>query len=299
MLLPLNSVLREKQAMKKCVAVAAFAFLFGFSTASNAGLTFRMVTSTDGEPLNDTRVSVESGLMKTEVLREAQENPFMPPGSYMLMRDEGMYLVNPTARTFARFDIAMMQGAMQAVTDSGLGGAFEISDVSVEKTIDEAGETIQGYPTRHYQFKSSWLLKMTGSPMTTTTSSVEDIWATDQISLPAQAGMAFNQSTLPEAVQELVNAQGQNVGAFPLRTITQQSTKTDMGVGGLGGRMAQRMMSRAVTGAGGGDSTTITEALEIAQIDIALDSFEIPADYTETQLFQTGSAVPDLNSIQN
>ena len=34
-----------------------------------------------------------------------------------------------------------------------------------ESSLDEPGETIEGYPTRHYQFKSSWTMVMTGMPV--------------------------------------------------------------------------------------------------------------------------------------
>ena len=44
---------------------------------------------------------------------------------------------------------------------------MEITDVKFEKVVDEPGESIEGYPTRHYQFKSSWKMGMQGMPMKT------------------------------------------------------------------------------------------------------------------------------------
>jgi hypothetical protein len=49
------------------------------------------------------------------------------------------------------------------------------------------------------------------------------------------------------------------------------------------------MMNSAMAGAGAGDTKTTVEAVGIEEIDIAADTFEIPADFSETQLFQNAS----------
>jgi hypothetical protein len=210
------------------------------------------------------------------------ENPMMPPGSYILLNEQGMYLVNPSASSFARFDVSMFTGMVQALNESGL--TFEFKDIAIEETLDEAGESIEGYSTRHYQFKSTWKMVMAGSAMTTQVDSVEDIWTTTELAIPTQASMQFGQASLPPSVQELANAQGlRNVEGFPLRTITAQTTKMDMGMKGPGAGLAQRMASRAM-GAGGNVTTTI-EIKDIEEVDVPAETFEIPAGYTETQLF--------------
>jgi hypothetical protein len=250
-----------------------------------------MVTSEGDEAVSEMQIWMDGARMKTQILQGGEGNPMMPPGSYMLMGEQGIFLVNPEARTFARFDMSMIQDAVQAVGGvAGPGGAFQISDASVEKTIDEAGPEIEGYATRHYQFKSSWTMQMTGAPMKTTMATIEDVWATDQIAMPAGGELPFDTSTLPADLQVLADAQGRgDVSGFPLRTITEQTTKTDMGIAGFGGGAAQRMMYSAMAGAGAGDTKTTVEAVGIEEIDIAADTFEIPADFSETQLFQNAS----------
>jgi hypothetical protein len=59
----------------------------------------------------------------------------------------------------------------------------------------------------------------------------------------------------------------------------------DMGMKGPGAGLAQRMASRAM-GAGGNVTTTI-EIKDIEEVDIPAETFEIPAGYTETQLFES------------
>jgi hypothetical protein len=95
----------------------------------------------------------------------------------------------------------------------------------------------------------------------------------------------------------LADAQGlSNVEGFPLRTVTAQTTKVDMGMRGFGAGLAQRMANRAM-GGGGGNTTTTIEVTDIEEVDVPAETFVIPAEYTETQLFQTGPDVPDLNNV--
>jgi hypothetical protein len=264
---------------------------------SSAGLTFTQVQSADGKQTGAVQIWIDGGSAKSVYLESPVENPLMPPGSYTVVNEQGMYLINPSARTFARFDMSMMQDVTQALGESGLADTFEFTNISVEKVLDEAGESIEGYATRHYQFKSSWTMVIAGSPMSTDMSSVEDIWATDQIEVGAGTTMAFDTSALPASVKELSEAQAlKNAVGFPLRQVTVTSTKTNMGIGGIGGRMAQRMMNRA-TGQGQ-DTTSTMEVTDLEEVDIPAATFEIPAGYSETQLFQQGPNLPDLNSLE-
>jgi hypothetical protein len=50
-------------------------------------------------------------------------------------------------------------------------------------------------------------------------------------------------------------------------------------------------------GAGNGDTTTTMEVTDVAEADIPAATFLIPDGYKETQMFQTGPAVPDLNNV--
>jgi hypothetical protein len=68
------------------------------------------------------------------------------------------------------------------------------------------------------------------------------------------------------------------------------------GLGALGG-LGARLGGRGGAG-GGGDTTTTIEAADIEEVDIPAATFELPDGYQETQLFQTGPAVPNLNGVQ-
>lgn len=273
--------------------VLAAAVLLGCSsTAAFAGVTFTQITTVDGKRTAVIKISADGGNAKMEIV-ESPDNPFMTPGSYMLMSDGEMLLVNPAARTFARFDASMAEGA------AAMAGQMEITDVELEKVVDEPGESIEGYPTRHYQFKSSWKMGMQGMPMKIEARTVEDLWTTTAIDLPATP-MGPSGGGMP--TQVLAENQGlRQVEGVPLRHVTVQSTKTSMGalgaLGGIGARMGGLGRGAGAAG-GGGDTTTTIEAVDIEEADVPAATFELPDGYRETSLFQTGPAIPDLNGVQ-
>lgn len=274
--------------------VLAAAVLLGFSSASVAGVTFTQVTTVDGKRTTVTKISSDAGKAKMEIV-ESPDNPFMPPGSYMLVTDSDMLLVNPAARTFARFDSSMMEGM------SEMAGQFEFTDVQLEKVVDEPGEAIGGFPTRHYQFRSSWTMAMKGMPVKTVQSSVEDLWMTTAIELPEMPASPAGGGMPPQVAALAENQALRQVEGFPLKHVTVQSTKTDMGaLGGLAGLGGRMLGGRGGGGgaAGGGESTTTIEAEDIEQVDIPASTFELPDGYQETSLFQTGPAIPNLNGVQ-
>jgi hypothetical protein len=282
--------------------LVAVVFL-GFSPAILAGVTFTQITTVDGKRTAVTKVSADGGNAKMEMV-ESPDNPFMPPGSYMLVANEEMLLVNPAARSYARFDASVLEGLGE------MAGQMEITDVQFEKVVDEPGETIEGYATRHYQFKSSWKMGMQGVPMKTETSTVEDIWATTAIEIPVTP-LDVSGGGMPSQVMELAQNQGlRQIEGVPLKHVTVQSSKMDMaalgGIGGLGARLGGRMLGGAIggggrggVGGGGGDaSTTTIETVDIEEVDVAAATFELPDGYQETSFLQTGPAIPNLNGVR-
>lgn len=289
--------------------VLATAVLLGFSSTSFAGVTFTQVTTVDGKRTTVTRVSADGGKAKMEVV-ESPDNPFMPPGSYLLAADGDMLLVNPAARTYARFDTSMFEGIGE------MAGQFEFTDVEFEKVVDEPGESIGGFATRHYQFKSSWTMSMQGMPVKTEQSTVEDLWTTTAIDLPAMPG-GPSMGGMPAQVAAIAENQGlRQIEGVPLKHVTVQSTKSSMGalggiaglgarIGGLGGGRRRGgggddapAGDAGAFGGGGGETTTTVEAVDIEEADVPAATFELPAGYQETQLFQTGPAIPSLNGVQ-
>jgi hypothetical protein len=296
--------------MNPGIVVAATGALLAHSAAF-AGMTFTQVTSIDGSRASLTKTTVDAGSVKLETLESSTPNPFMPVGSYLLMTNGETVLVNPAARTFARFDTALPEGM------AGMLGRMDIGDVKFDKVLDEDGGSLEGYPTRHYRFESSWTMGVQGMPMKTEMGFVEDIWATTAIELPAMP--ENNENEMPEQVRAVADAQGlREIEGMPLKRVTVQSTKVNMGalggMAGLGARMAGGMLGGGGRGRRGGsgddagvggvgaggnsETTTTVEVTDIATVDVPASTFEIPEGFSETSLLQTGPALPSLNDVQ-
>jgi hypothetical protein len=295
--------------MNKGFVVVAAGTLLAQSATVFAGVAFTQVTTINGSRSTVTKITADGGKAKMETIESAADNPFMPVGSYMLMGDGEMLLINPSARTFARLDLAMPEGV------AGIAAQMEISDVKFEKVLEEDGGRIHGYPTRHYRFQSGWSMGMQGMPVKTELGLVEDIWATTEIEMtvvPPNIG-----GEMPEQVKAVADAQGlRAIQGVPLKHVSVQSTKVNMGgplagMAGLGARMAGGMLGGGGRrGRGGGDdggagapgpngeTTTTIEVTEIAEVDVPASTFAIPDGYRETSLFQTGPALPSLNDVQ-
>jgi hypothetical protein len=128
-------------------------------------------------------------------------------------------------------------------------------------------------------------MAMSGMPMSTQTTVEEEVWTTTAIEAPSMNAAG---GELPAEVAALAE---RNVAGVPLRQVSVQSTKTEMG--GFGGGLASRMMNRA----GGGAVTTTIEVSDIEETDVPANAFELPAGYSETSVLQTGPAIPNLNEV--
>ena len=60
--------------------VLVTAVLLGLSTTSVAGVTFKQITTVDGERTTVMKVAADGGKARMEMV-ESPNNPFMPPGS--------------------------------------------------------------------------------------------------------------------------------------------------------------------------------------------------------------------------
>jgi hypothetical protein len=282
--------MNKKMAIAICTATIAL-----HSAGAFGGFELTQVTTSEGKQ-TEVKILTDGTSSKIEYLTALANNPFMQPGSYMISKGDEMFLVNPSEQTFSRFDLGMMQNMTQEMTQAAGGagaGMFQIKNVTVEKLLDEPGEKVAGYATRHYQFKSTWSMAMTSMPMSMDSTAIEDYWTTEELKISLGAGASvMAASGLPAAAREsdaakvLSDAKG-----FPLRQVTVQSMKANMGgaLGALGAGMMNKMAGQAMK--------TTTEITSVKQVDVPADTFEIPAGYREVQLFQTGPAMPDLNSV--
>ena len=206
-----------------------------------------------------------------KVLFEASENPMTESGSYLITRDGGqtIYLVNPEDKTFAKWDLeAMMQlasGAMKMVN-------LKITDPKVEKLGEMLGEPILGVPTTHYKFRTSYGMQMKffGMSQSNTIVQDEEIWSAPSL-LDAGFGIWLRKSppkTGDDQFDALMRSEMQKMNGFPLKRIT-VTTTTD--------KKGKQETTR-----------TSMEVTDMKMQPIPDSTFEIPVDYTETELLPTG-----------
>lgn len=248
---------------------------------ASAGIHFSSVTRSEGAHPSTMRVEgwAEGDSARIE-FREGSL-PFGTADGYMITRDGGstVYLVNPKERTYARIDLEGMLGAVGGIMEAmGPMVRMEFSDPKVERLAEGPGEPILGMPTTHYRNRISYRLDMRvlGRRTSQDTVSEDEVWTTTALD---HAGLrAWLRKDPPKTGNEdfdkLISAQWQVFDGFPLKSIS-VSTTTD-----------QRGESQT--------TRTVMEVTDLQVVSVSADRFEIPADYTETQLIPMGG--PDAEA---
>ena len=191
---------------------------------SFAGITFTAKTiSNDGGDVA-VRALVSGSRAKVTFLQRGSK--VSQAGDYLLSLDRGttLFMVSPGTRTYTRYDTpSMMSGMGQMV--QGMRGMMKVTFESpkVEKLLEEDGGLIAGLPTRHYRYRTSYIVSMHVTGDRKASSEIEeDIWTTTQLSDPAltiwlkKAPAATGDAQL----DAMIKAEMDKVQGFPLRRIT-------------------------------------------------------------------------------
>jgi hypothetical protein len=195
-------------------------------------------------------------------------------GSYFIVRNGGqeMLLVDPSQKQYMKWDIATMFAGMSKVLNA-VGGLvkMQISDIKIDAQDMGAGETVQGYPTRHirmvqnYTVSASMFGKTSKNRSETTTDyyfapslRIANPFVTNssQMAMLAQFDMFKNpdyQNQLKAANDKLPK------NGVPLKTVTTTVTTDEKG--------------KSET------STAIMEMVNFKASNIPASTFAIPSDY--------------------
>ncbi|HWC66054.1 MAG TPA: hypothetical protein VG777_08220, partial [Thermoanaerobaculia bacterium] len=153
--------------MKALSFLVSGALLAGATPAVTfAGVTFTATTRVESPAgrlagLEDSTVRgwVDGEKGKVEIVES--RNPATPKGDVLLTTDGG--------RTIRYFDLGrrecrLWNGRLPRETRVGPGSPVSTTfvDVRVEKTVDEAGPEIAGFPTRHYRVESAYDTRIEG-----------------------------------------------------------------------------------------------------------------------------------------
>ena len=248
-----------------CTALSSFA---GWEYSA----TTRAEGSQHSEMMNNQMASwVDGDKAKIEFVKSG--SPLTPAGSFMITKDGGkmMYMVNPSKKTYSKWDIAgmagMAGGAMQMMN-------MKMSTPKVEKLLEEKGEKIAGFATTHYRFRTSYTMEMSfmGIQRATTTLTEEDVWSCPDLN-DAGLNAWMNQqvsNTGNEQLDKLVKAEMEKVKGFPLKRVVVTTTKESSG--------EQQVMKMT------------TEVTSIKKASPAAALFELPAGYQEAPMFSMDGA---------
>jgi len=259
--------------MKRAIRLAMAVMVAGVSVATvRAGVSYTAVTKAEGGPPEAAamqamtmKVAADGSSARMEFMDSG--NPMMPAGGYMLTSDAGksVYLVDPAARSYTRWDLDKMMGGMGDMMEAMKGMVtMKFLNPKVEKVLDEAGPQLHGYATRHCKFVTSYTLATTMMGMTSESNvRIEDeVWSTD--SLKDEALQTWNKSqrvkTGNASLDEMIRLQMDSVQGFPLKKIS-TTANTTMGA-------TQ-------------ESKTVMEVTELKEASVPASTFTLPEGFRE------------------
>ncbi len=192
--------------------------------------------------------------------------PGADKGGYLITKDGGktFYMVSPKEKSYMKWDMDAMMGMAGAV---GNMMKMQISDPKVEKILDESGDPILGYPTRHYKIRTSYHMVMSvmGFKNESSVTKEDETWTTTKLDVSA-LGNWFNKApkTQNPELDKLIEAQKGKITGVPLKMRSIQTSTDNQG---------KATVTRT--------SMDVTEIKTISDVPV-----DIPADYSEMNLFQ-------------
>jgi hypothetical protein len=197
---------------------------------------------------------------------------FGSAGSYFLVREGGkkMLMVDPTNKQYMEWDMANMLAGMSKMVNA-VGGLmkFEMSDIKIDSHNLGAGETLQGYPTVHYQMTENYTMniKIFGRGSKTHTETTADYYFAPRLKGLSNPFMS-NSRAMAQSFDMFNNPDYKTQMAAAM-------AKIDFGV------PVKMVMHTVSTDDKGKQQTSIvtSEMVNFKNIDIPRSTFAIPDDY--------------------
>ena len=207
----------------------------------------------------------------------------MGAGTYVIVKSGARteWIVDPEKKSYMEINVDSMT-KFSADAQKALGGIAKIEMTNVTADVQPlgAGETIEGYPTMKYHVTSGYTSKvsMMGRTTVTTTTSTGDMWIAPQLAgLYNPAAAASQGAGSSEYAQKLAAAYAKIGKGVPIKSVTTTQT----------------------SGSHAKNSTMTMELVNIKRGRIDPSVFEIPADYTKTDMTQImGGAVQGMGALQ-
>lgn len=222
-------------------------------------------------------------------------------GSYFIVKDGGkeMFLVDPSQKQYMAWDMAGLVGGMTKMMGA-MGGMvkMQMTDVHIDAQDLGAGETVQGYPTRHMRMVQNYTMTTSvfGRTSKTTNATTTEIYLSPTLKIAnpfvtnSQAmSMTSDLFNNPDYKTQMMAAQAKMPkGGVPLKSVT----------------------TTISTDSKGKQETTVStmEMLNLHAGNIPASAFAIPKDYALVQMpsmtmaggngdgAKKGAEVPELNA---
>lgn len=277
------------------VAAAAVPFVFAAALPVTDGMTYEFVMkSTSKQTGNKEQVTLRGrgtyagDDAKLEIIDASSstggEEAFGGKGSYFIVKDAGreMLLVSPKDKSYMKWDIANMFAGMSKVVNA-VGGLvkLQMSDIKIATQDMGAGESVQGYPTRHYRMVQNYTVSasMFGKKSTTRSETTVDYYFapnlrianpfvsnSQQMAMMSQLDMFNN----PDYKNQMTAAMAKlPKSGVPLKTVTTTVSTDDKG--------KQETMS------------SVMELVNFKAANIPSSAFAVPSDYKMIEM-------PNLNA---
>ena len=277
------------------VAAAAVPLVFAAALPVTDGMTYEFVMkSTSKQTGNKEQVTLRGrgtyagDDAKIEIIEASSSaggsETFGGKGSYFFVKDAGkeMLLVSPNDKTYMKWDIANMFAGMSKVVNA-VGGLvkMQMSDIKISAEDLGAGETVQGYPTRHYRMIQNYTVSasMFGKKSTNRTETTVDYYFapnlrianpfvsnSQQMAMLSQLDMFNN----PDYKSQMTTAMGKlPKSGVPLKTVTTTVSTDEKG--------KQETM------------TSVMEMVNFKTANVPASAFAVPSDYKMIEM-------PNLNA---
>ena len=230
---------RSSRRIQLAVLSMALAVLAPVSAALAEGFYYESTTSDRLENGKERMRNVVRGWIdgeKAKIEFADQKGTMFKPGSYLLTTDAGrtLFLIDPKEKAYSRWDVDAMLASTFALME-GMGPLLDIdfANATSKKLSEEDGGAVLGYPTKRYQWQSTYDMKMTiiGMKRQYHIDSVQDFWSTT--SLDAQGFKVWlrpdRTRTGDSELDSILSGEIAKVQGFPLKSVTQSTMTTGKG----------------------------------------------------------------------
>jgi hypothetical protein len=270
-------------------AAISVPLIFAAATPLTSGMTYEFVMKTQSTRTGNQETVTMRGRgtyagdqAKIEIVDASaagESGMFGGKGSYFIMKGGGkeMYLVDPTQKQYMAWDIANMFAGMSKMINA-VGGVvkMQMSDVKIDAQDLGAGETVQGYPTRHVRMVQNYTMTASVFGRTTKTSNAT---TTDYYFAPAlKIANPFVSNSQQMSMMSQMDVF--NNPDYKTQMMAAQAKIPKNGV-------PLKMVTTAVaTDSKGKQETTTTtmEMLNMKSSNIPESAFAIPSDYKLVQM---------------